>query len=114
MTASPVPRISVTGLVHLLAQADDPTWLVHATDGVAFRDRHLPGAVHLPSGAILRQIARTARIVVYGEDSHARAAERLAVDLHHLGSEVVWFAGGLAAWEAAGLPVEGRGPTTDP
>lgn len=101
-----IRRISVTALRALL---DDPglcIWLIHATDQVAFREAHIPGALARPDDTLLRRLAIDVPVVVYGEDDRAEAAPALATALHHLDVDVVWFPGGLGAWRADGLPVE--------
>jgi 3-mercaptopyruvate sulfurtransferase SseA len=104
-----IRRISVTALRALL---DDPglsVWLIHAADQVAFREAHIPGALACPQDTLLRRLAGDVPVVVYGEDDQAEAAPALTAVLRHLDVEVVWFPGGLAAWRAAGLPVERSG-----
>jgi len=104
-----VRRISVTALRALLDDPGPCVWLIHATDESAFREAHIPGALARPEDPLLRRLAGDAPVIVYGEDDHSEAAPALAAVLHHLGVEVAWFSGGLAAWRAAGLPVERSG-----
>ena len=109
MSDPTIRRLSVTALRSLL---DDPglrIWLIHATDRVGFHEAHIPGALARPNDTLLRQLVGAVPVVVYGEDGHAQAAPALAAALHHLDVEVAWFPGGLAAWRAAGLPVERSG-----
>ena len=104
-----IRRISVTALRALLEDPRPCVWLIHATDESAFREAHIPGALARPEDPLLRRLAGDAPVIVYGEDDHSEAAPALAAVLHHLGVEVAWFSGGLAAWRAAGLPVERSG-----
>lgn len=108
----PDPTIRRISVPALRAMLDDPAlcvWLIHATDQVAFREAHIPGALARPEGTLLRRLAGDGLVVVYGEDDLAEAAPALAALLHQLDVEVAWFPGGLAAWRAAGLPVEWSG-----
>lgn len=106
MAASPVPVVSIAVLHGALADPRLPFWLIHATDRAAFPVGHIPGALARPDDALLARLAEAIPVVVYGEDEHARAAPSLAARLRAWDVEVAWFAGGLAAWAAAGLPVE--------
>ena len=67
------------------------------------------GALARPDIGLLRRLADDVPIVVYGEDEHSGTAPELAAELNHLDVEGTWFAGGLAAWTAAGLPLERSG-----
>lgn len=109
MTADPVPEVSSAALQAALADPRLPVWLIHATDRVAFGAGHIPGALACPDDASLARLAGGIPVVVYGEDEHVRAAPALAARLRAVGVEVAWFAGGLVAWAAAGLPVESSG-----
>jgi len=57
-------------------------------------------------------------LALYGADAHSREADVAAHRLASLGyADVVVLAGGIAAWECAGLPLEGdapRAPLPDP
>ena len=109
MPEAAVPRCTVAELRSLLADPSRTGWLVHATDHAGFQDGHIPGALARPHDAQLRQLGRTSRVVVYGEHEHVATAPALTAALRRHGVEAAWFAGGLAAWTAAGLPIEGCG-----
>ncbi len=104
-----LPTVSVAQLRALLTDPQLRCWLVHATDAHPFTAGHVPGSLDQPDTGLLRRLGADVPIVVYGEDEQARAAPALATELHHLDIEVAWFAGGIAAWTAAGLPLERSG-----
>ena len=104
-----IPRVSVATLRARLDDTGLHCWLIHATDRLAFHEGHIPGALARPDDAVLRRLADGSALVVYGEDEHAEAAPALVTVLHRLDVEVAWFAGGLAAWRSAGLPIERSG-----
>lgn len=45
MPGSEAPIVSTEELAARLAGRGRPLWLVHATDGPAFRDGHIPGSL---------------------------------------------------------------------
>jgi rhodanese-related sulfurtransferase len=104
-----IPVVSLATLRSLLGDPSLRCWLVHATDAHPFAAGHIPGSLARPELTLLRRLAIDVPIVVYGEDEHARAAPELATELLRLDVEVAWFVGGLAAWTAAGLPLEPSG-----
>jgi rhodanese-related sulfurtransferase len=104
-----VPVVSIATLRTLLGDPSLRFWLVHATDAHPFAAGHIPGSLARPAVALLRRLAEEVPIVVYGEDEHASAASALATELRDLDVDVAWFTGGLAAWTAAGLPLERSG-----
>ncbi len=77
-----IRRISVTALRALLDDPGPCVWLLHATDGSAFREAHIPGALARPEDPLLRRLAGDAPVIVYGEDDHSEAAPALAAVLH--------------------------------
>lgn len=109
MAEPQVPIVSTDEVAARLAGRGEPCWLVHATDGPAFRDGHIPGALAAQDTDVLRRLAASATILVYGEDEHAATAPRLVAALRDSDVEVAWYEGGLAAWRHAGLPVERSG-----
>ncbi len=108
----PEPLLAAVSLAELRALLADPAlrlWLIHATDAHPFTAGHIPGSLARPDVGLLRRLGHDVPIVVYGEDEHAVVAPTLVAELHHLDVEVAWFAGGLAAWTAAALPLERSG-----
>jgi len=108
----PEPSVPTVSLAQLRALFTDPQlrcWLIHATDTQPFTAGHVPGSLAQPDTRLLRRLGAEVPIVVYGEDEQASAAPALVRELHHLGVEVAWFAGGIAGWTAAGLPLERSG-----
>ena len=109
MTDPCLPTVSLAQLRALLADPQLWCWLIHATDAYPFTAGHVPGSLAQPDTELLRRLGEVVPIVVYGEDEQASAAPALATELHHLDVEVAWFAGGIAGWTAAGLPLERSG-----
>lgn len=70
-----------------------------------FRQSHIPGARWAIRPRLAAALAGDSRPVVLVADEPAVAA-CAAVDLQALGLEVSLLAGGLAAWRAAGLPLQ--------
>lgn len=116
MAETAVPAVTTDELRALLADPSRRWWLVHATDTVVPRRSH-PGCAgsprRHPAAPTRSRSGRRAcwgiKVVVYGEDEDARDARDLASRLGRGGVEVAWYTGGLAAWSAAGLPVERSG-----
>ncbi|HWM84273.1 MAG TPA: rhodanese-like domain-containing protein [Kofleriaceae bacterium] len=75
----------------------------------AFRAKRIPGSVRFGSSEeMLAALGKDDEIVVYcsNVDCHASIADYWAL-LEHGYTNVRRYAGGLADWEAAGLPLEG-------
>ena len=83
-----------------------PLWLVYAPDHAAFSDGHIPGSLSATHDQLVAALPSGAVLVVYGEHPGARRARDLAVVLSLTGHVVRWYADGLRAWSATGLPVE--------
>ena len=79
----------------------------------AFVTRHLPGAVNLPLAHLDKRrgqlkVKAGQPVIVYCDSG--RSASRAVGELRKGGLEPVYqLRGGLAAWQDAGLPTEGRG-----
>lgn len=93
-------------------------------DADAYRDAHIPGAIHLDTNRIERPplwnfvadadlerallalgVTRTSRVVLYGGKTMAATRAGLAMLYAGVG-DVRILDGGLAAWRASGRPVE--------
>lgn len=106
--------MSTPQLRRLLA-GSGPLWLVFAPDRAAFSDGHIPGSLTATDAQLLAALPGGTPVILYGEHRGAERARALAARLATAGRDVRWYAGGLEAWSAAGLPVEGRcedGPAT--
>ncbi|MFJ1546536.1 rhodanese-like domain-containing protein [Streptomyces sp. NPDC088246] len=91
--------------------ADGAAVLLDVRESSEWYAGHAPGAIHLPlsrlaEGASLPDSA-TGRpvVVICRSGNRSRRAARMFADR---GSQAVDVAGGMIAWAAAGLPVQGR------
>lgn len=103
--------IDLAALLAALRQEPKPT-LVEALGLKAFREGHLPGAVHLPRSRVLAT-AHTLLpdpeqwIIVYCRDPACHSALEVATALVELGYQrVSHFEEGKEAWVRAGHPLE--------
>lgn len=103
--------IERTELVELLDHAA-PVRLVMVLGPGRFSAAHIPGSETFPSvEAALTSLRPDDAIVVYCTGGHASLhAQRLL--LHHGYRHVRRYAGGLADWAAAGMPLAGDGVLT--
>ena len=110
-------RISARELDKSLRQEDAPL-LVDTLSDDHFQQVHLPGAQNacVFQVTFLNRMAELAPekgifIVVYGSRAETRDAETAAGKLMRAGyTRVAVLEGGLAAWQAAGYPLEGEAP----
>jgi rhodanese-related sulfurtransferase len=104
-----VDLITLEDLEEKLAKRE-PFQLVMTLGELAFKARHIPGSRNIHSKkSLLEQLRKDDDIVVYCTNELCPAsimAYRLLVD--HGYSHVRRFAGGLEAWDRAGLPMEGE------
>lgn len=72
----------------------------------AFRQRHIPGALHLPHREMteqrMSQWPKDQLFVVYCAGPHCNGAERAALKLAELGRPVKVMIGGITGWEDEG------------
>lgn len=93
-------------------EGGDPLVLIDARPGPSFAVGHIPGAVSGVSDDILERAAelapdRQATVVTYCGSLSCRRSLRAAERLEQLGyADVVEYEGGLADWQANGLPLE--------
>lgn len=104
-----VRRVGTEELQRLLA-AGAP--LLEVTPGEGYAEEHLPGARHVPLGALspetTAELDRARPVVVYGFDHECDRSARAAARLEALGfTDVVDYSPGKAAWLGEGLPSEG-------
>jgi rhodanese-related sulfurtransferase len=98
-------------LEELRAKLDrgDQFKLVMTLSEWAFRMSHIPGSINISSLDQARELLDPAdEIVVYCSDAPciaSQAAYRYLVQMGY--TDVRRFSGGLAAWQAAGYPLEG-------
>lgn len=105
-----VRRVETEELQGLLAAGAQ---VVEVTPGPGYAEEHLPGAVHIPLGALAEEttsdLDRARPVVVYGFDHECDRSARAASHLEALGfTDVVEYHPGKAAWLGEGLPSEGR------
>lgn len=108
--------MTAADLHQLLADSPKVT-LVHVLPEDVFASRHIPGSCNacvyeMAFGGKMEELApdKSKPVVVYGAGSGSLDAQTAARKLKALGyTDVRVFDGGLADWEAAGLPLEGDG-----
>lgn len=116
--------ITTQGLVALLQQRELPTVLLHVLDGGATLPRALPApwaaqpgrfddATQQQLAQLLRQATRgqaDAPLVFYCASPECWMSYNAALRAIRLGyRNVLWYRGGLAAWQQAGLPMGEHG-----
>lgn len=101
------PRTVSTAQLRRLLAAGGPLWLVFVPDHATFAAGHIPGSLIATDEQLLRALPAGTPMVIYGEGPHATAARSLAAELAATGRDARWYAAGLLAWAAAGLPVDG-------
>lgn len=99
--------------VHADLEAGDADFVVIDTrTEQAFVRAHVPGAKHLPHGAIDKETAKHflpdgKTIVAYCWGTYCNGADKAAVKLAGLGYPVKIMVGGIDAWRQEGYPIEG-------
>jgi hypothetical protein len=108
------PTITTAQLGRLVNSAE-PLWLIYLPDDPGSFPGHIAGSLAANDEDLLAALAGATPMVFYGEHSHAVRARTLAARLTTQGRDARWYAGGLQAWSAAGLPIEGQpGSSDDP
>lgn len=95
-----------------MAAGESDFVVVDARDESAFVRAHVPGAIHLPHGAIDKETATHflpdgKAVVVYCWGPHCNGADKAAVQLAALGYPVKVMIGGIDGWRREELPIEG-------
>ena len=87
-----------------------PIKLVMTLGDFGFQAKHIPGSLHLKSPRDAdSMLAKEDEIVVYCSDEDCAASQMAYQMLRRAGFERVRrYAGGVADWEEAGLPLEGE------
>ena len=87
----------------------EPVKLVMALNAWAFRAKHIPGSLHFDTEeAVLANLRRDDEVIVYCSNVACHASIALYHALvDHGFTNVRRYDGGIADWEAAGLPLEG-------
>src|SRR3954453_14345200 len=102
-----MPRISVADLHDRLAKNE--VTLIDVRDADAYLEAHIPGAMHIPLARIDGEIPYLPKgkpFVTYCTCPHDEAAADANMSLNHGGIQnASALAGGLGAWQKAGLPV---------
>jgi hydroxyacylglutathione hydrolase len=106
----PTDRISAPMVAEELAGADAPL-LVDVRNPREFATKHIPGSVNIPLNHLqerMAEIPRDRRIAVHCAGGYRSSIA--ASILHQYGiTHLIEMAGGLAAWDAAQLPVVSQG-----
>jgi rhodanese-related sulfurtransferase len=108
-TAGDVPTLDSEELRVKLARGNS-TKLVMAGSSWAFRTKHLPGSLYFKTAEqMFEALQPDDEIVVYCSnlDCHA-SLSTIQKLLDHGYGKVSHYAGGIIAWEDAGLPLEGE------
>jgi len=92
-------------------QRDRPGLILLDCRGVdAWRQSHIPGAIHLPTREIATRAAaelpKDGRIVTYCWGPGCNGATKAALELAKLGYDVREMIGGIEYWQREGFPVE--------
>jgi rhodanese-related sulfurtransferase len=103
-----VPRMSVAELRDRMAKND--VTLIDVRDADAYLETHIAGAMHIPLARIdgeIPYLPKGKAIVTYCTCPHDEAAADADMILSHGGIPNAFaLAGGLGAWQAAGLPTQ--------
>jgi len=102
-----------TAELRRLINSAEPLWLIYLPDDPASFPGHIAGSLATNDEDLLSALANATPTVFYGEHKHAVRARTLATRFASEGRDARWYAGGLQAWTAAGLPVEGQPGTGD-
>ena len=112
MTETRVREVRSIGIAELRAKLDrgDNFVFVMAMDQRRFETAHIEGSISYDTfEAVLPTLDRTAEVVLYCTNPACVASKLRAAMLVEEGfSNVARFAGGLADWHAAGLPIHGE------
>lgn len=97
--------------VHSLVREGSGLWLVDVRGESAFAEGHIEGAVHIPADIIAtKRLPKGKTIVIVDDALGLRRGGEAADLLIKNGHEKVYLLeGGMAAWEAEGYPVAGKG-----
>lgn len=106
------PPTITTAELRRLVNSAEPLWLIDVPDVARSWHRRIAGSLATNDEDLLAALAGATPMVFYGEHSHAVRARKLATRFASEGRDARWYAGGLRAWTAAGLPVEGH-PRSD-
>jgi rhodanese-related sulfurtransferase len=100
-------RVSPALAADLLA-SEDPPFLVDVRAPGERAQKHLPGSVSLPLNHLaerVRELPMDRTLLVYCAGGY-RSSIAASVLQHHAFAHVQELAGGIAAWESAGLAIE--------
>jgi rhodanese-related sulfurtransferase len=88
--------------------------LVMALAEWAYQAKHIPGSLHFDNiNEAIQSLNKDEEIVVYCSDENCIASKAFGQLLERNGyTNVLHFAGGLQAWEQAGLPLDGTWVTS--
>jgi rhodanese-related sulfurtransferase len=103
-------QTDVSDVHRALSEADPGFTLIDTRDLAAWRQGHIPGAVHLPRGMIPikaeRLLDRDVPVVTYCWGPGCDGATKAALELARRGYQVKEMIGGIEYWIREGFPVE--------
>jgi rhodanese-related sulfurtransferase len=104
-----------------LLESDEPPVVVDVRAPVEFERFHISGSVNVPFRddadafvAALPEGAKAGPIAFYDDGGSSKSGhDAAAAALERGAGKALWFEAGLAAWQARGLPFEGKGLGTE-
>ena len=103
-----MPPTITTAQLRRLVASGEPLWLVYVSDDRSRPPVRIAGSLTTADEDLLAALVRNTPVVFYGVNSYAVRARSLASRFTSEGEDARWYAGGLEAWTAAGLPTDGQ------
>jgi rhodanese-related sulfurtransferase len=95
---------------HAISSGNQDFVVLDVRSAELFEKGHIPGAIHLPHGKIIRSkladFSPDTIFVTYCTGPHCNGATRGAIRLANLGFAVKKMTGGILGWEYEGFPLE--------
>lgn len=100
------PPIITTAQLRRLVASGEPLWLVYVSDDPAPPPVRIAGSLTTTDENLIAGLIRNTPVVFYGENTYAVRARMLTTRFTSQGEDARWYADGLEAWTAAGLPTD--------